>query len=68
MLLVAGGAAGARTLRGIVRSARAQQRQLTADVAAKQPRGAGGAAGAKKAKKVAVDGVFFARLMTILRM
>ncbi|GBF95731.1 hypothetical protein Rsub_08713 [Raphidocelis subcapitata] len=59
VLLITGGAAGARSLRGVVRTARAEQRQLCADVAVAR-RG-------KPAAKVAVDRLFFRRLITILR-
>jgi UDP-N-acetylglucosamine:LPS N-acetylglucosamine transferase len=60
VLLITGGAAGARSLRGVVRAARAEQRQLCANVVVAR-RG-------RPAAKVAVDRLFFRRLVTILRM
>ncbi len=61
VLLVTGGATGARALSGVVRNARREQRQLCADVATTRR-------GGKPSAKVAVDGLFFRRLVTILKM
>ena len=74
LALLAGGAAGARALRTVVRTARAEQRGLIADVAAARQQkagsggGGGGAGGRGGSRKVAVDGLFLRRLLTILRM
>lgn len=54
-----GGVAGARSLVSAVQAAKAEQRQLSRDIAMR--RGA-------PTRKVAVDGVFLRRLGTILRM
>lgn len=74
---MAGGAAGARALRTVVRAARAQQRAIFADASAATQRGGakqrgsggGGGAGSGRGGKpaVAVDGLFLRRLVTILR-
>ncbi|KAI8470101.1 MAG: ABC transporter transmembrane region 2-domain-containing protein [Monoraphidium minutum] len=60
VLLLAGGTAGGRALRTMVRAARAEQRQLCADSISMRARGG------RATAKVAVDGVFFRRLLTIL--
>jgi hypothetical protein len=60
VLLLAGGAAGGRALRSLVRSARAEQRVLSSN--------ASGVRRGKQTRQVAVDSLFFSRLITILKM
>lgn len=59
VVLITGGVAGAKSLRSLVRAAREQQRELCRDVTTMR-RG-------KPSAKVAVDAVFFRRLVTILK-
>ncbi len=62
LVFVAGGAAGARVVRGELRAAAAEQNQLAADLQARP-----GKRAARK-PRVAVDRTFLKRLGIILRM